>query len=110
MGQISEALANAYKGLFITVVIILAVMICFCLVRAIKGPTIADRLVAVNMIGTMVIVIIAILSLFFEEGYIVDICIIYAMISFLSIIVLTKVYTGVFEEGKRREIEKDGDI
>lgn len=60
----------------------------------------ADRIVAVNMIGTMVMVIIAILALLLNEGYLVDICLIYAMISFLAVIVLTKVYMGVHSENQ----------
>lgn len=79
----------------------LAVMVILCLIRAIIGPRIADRVVAVNMMGTMVLVIIAILALFLEEGYLVDICIIYAMISFLAVIILTKVYMGVYVEWKQ---------
>ena len=41
-----------------------------------------------------------------NEGYLVDICIIYAMISFLAVIVLTKVYMGVYQE--KKEEEDDG--
>ena len=58
----------------------------------------ADRIVAVNMMGTMVIVIIAVLALMLGEGYLADICIIYAMISFLAVTLLTKVYMGVYAE------------
>ena len=67
----------------------------------------ADRLVAVNMMGTMVMVMIAILALLLEEGYLVDICIIYAMISFLAVIVLTKVYMGVYQETRKKDRQKD---
>ena len=58
--------------------------------------------------GTLIMVIIAILSLQLQEGYLVDICIIYAMISFLAVIVLTKVYLGVYMEkhpDKQKELE-----
>ena len=86
---------------FLTVLLIpLALMLILCLVRAIKGPRTADRIVATNMMGTMTIVIIAILALILEEGYLVDICIIYAMISFLAVIVLTKVYLGIYLKQK----------
>ncbi|MBE5922832.1 MAG: sodium:proton antiporter, partial [Lachnospiraceae bacterium] len=60
----------------------------------------ADRLVAVNMIGTMVMVSICVLAVVMQEDYLVDICLIYAMISFLAIVVLTKVYTGVYMKEK----------
>ena len=43
-----------------------------------------------------------------EEGYLVDICLIYAMISFLAVIVLTKVYMGVYIQKKEEEEKKNG--
>ena len=60
--------------------------------------------------GTMVMVIISILALYLQEGYLVDICLIYAMISFLAVVVLTKVYTGVYlerKEQKREEVSEE---
>ena len=83
---------------FTAVLIILAILMMLCLLRAIIGPRIADRIVATNMMGTLVITMIAILSVMLEEGYLADICVIYAMISFLAVIVLTKVYMGVYRE------------
>lgn len=106
-------LQHAYSIVFTVALIILAVMTILCLVRAVLGPTIADRLVAVNMMGTMVMVIISILALRFGEGYLVDICLIYAMISFLAVVVLTKVYTGVYLERKNgrggEDAEEEGE-
>ena len=88
--------------------IVLAVLVVLCLVRAIIGPRVADRIVSVNMTGTMVIVMIAILALMLEEGYLADICLIYAMISFLAVIVLVKVYMGVYLEGKQEKDRENG--
>ena len=92
--------------LFAVILIYLACLLFLCLLRAVKGPSIADRLMAVNMMGTMVMVIISILALYLQEGYLVDICLIYAMISFLAVVVLTKVYTGVYLERKEQKREK----
>lgn len=93
-------LGQAYAFLLVGALVFLAVMVVLCLIRAIIGPRIADRVVAVNMMGTMVMVIISVLALLLEEGYLVDICLIYAMISFLAVIILTKVYMGVYTEWK----------
>lgn len=82
--------------ILITALIIFAILLFACLIRSIKGPAVADRLMAVNMMGTIVLVMIGILAILLEEGYLVDICIIYAMISFLAVIVLTKVYIGTY--------------
>lgn len=90
-----------YHYIYITILLVLAVMLFACLTRAIRGPRIADRLVSVNMMGTMVIVMIAVLALMLDEGYLVDVCLVYAMISFLSVVVLSKVYIGIYEEKRR---------
>ena len=105
MGEGIKGLAGAYRILFVAVLIFLAVLLMLCLVRAIIGPRIADRIVAVNMMGTMVMVIIAVLAVMMQEGYLVDICLIYAMISFLAVIILTKVYMGVYLAKKQKKEE-----
>ena len=94
-------LVAAYDTVFTAALVILAVMIVLCLIRAILGPRVADRIVAVNMMGTLVMVVIAILALKQKEGYLADICMIYAMISFLAVIVLTKVFLGIYRERKQ---------
>lgn len=100
-------LESAFDIVMTILPFLLAVMVFVCLIRAIKGPRVADRIVAINMMGTMTMVIIAILSVKMNEGYLVDICIIYAMISFLAVTLLTKVYMGVYaERQKKKETEK----
>lgn len=94
---------QAQKGLFLVVLIVLGLLFFAALVRAVRGPRVADRLVAVNMIGTMVMVMIAVLSLYLQEEYLLDICLIYAMASFLAVIVLSKVYIGIYEEQHLRK-------
>ena len=100
-------LEMAHKGIYWLVLFLLAAMLFACLIRAVRGPRIADRIVAVNMMGTMVMVIIAVLAVMLQEGYLADICLIYAMISFLAVIVLTKVYMGVYLEKKEKEESKN---
>lgn len=92
------------RSSFLTGALVLLVCLLFaCLLRAVKGPRVADRIVAVNMMGTMVMVIIGILALYLAEGYLVDICLIYAMVSFIAVIVLTKVYMGVYMQRRIAE-------
>ena len=102
-------LVQQFEGLFYGILSVLAVMLVLCLIRAVIGPRIADRLVAVNMMGTMVMVIISLLAVVKNQGYLVDICLIYAMISFLAVVVLTRIYTGVYREAKAREEKKGAD-
>ena len=99
-------LVQQFEWIFHIILVVLAILFLFCLIRAIIGPRIADRLVAVNMIGTMVMVSICILAVIMDAGYLVDICLIYAMISFLAIVVLTRIYTGVYKRDKECKGEK----
>ena len=95
--------ANAYDMLFQAVLVILALLTLLCLVRAIRGPRIADRVIAANMTGTLIVITICILSFLMNEGYLVDIAIIYTMLSFLAVVLLTKVYMGIYREKHRQE-------
>lgn len=101
-------LIQQYSALFYGILSVLALMLVLCLVRAVIGPRIADRLIAVNMMGTMVMVMIALLAVVKDQGYLVDICLIYAMISFLAVVVLTRIYTGVYREAKEHKKTERG--
>ena len=76
--------------------VFLGITVSLCLWLGIRGPRFTDRVVAVNMIGTKSILLIAALSLFLEESYLLDVCLIYSLISFLAVVVLTKTYMLAF--------------
>lgn len=95
-----EMIMKAENLLLTGTVIVLGILVILSIIRSVLGPRITDRIIAVNMTGTMVIAIIAVLSVFLDENYLVDVCLIYAMISFLSVVVLCKVYTGVYLQKK----------
>jgi len=76
--------------LLIFSILFLSATIFLCMFRAIKGPSAADRLIAVNVIGTKIIVLIIIVSFLLNETYFVDVAIVYALISFLSSILISK--------------------
>lgn len=100
-----DVIQQAYHLLMAAVVLILAALIILSIIRSILGPGISDRIIAVNMIGTMVIMITAIFSVWMDENYLVDVCLIYAMISFLGVVVLCKVYTGVYLQHKHMKAD-----
>ena len=101
-------LANAYEFLFHSALVVLAVMTLLCLIRAIQGPRIADRIVSINMISTLTIAMIAILAIRQNQGYLVDVALIYALIGFLAVVVLCKVYMGITLEAREKK-QKEGE-
>ena len=99
-------LLQRFGWIFYGILSVQAVLLILSLIRAVRGPRIADRLVAVNMMGTLVMTMIGLLAVLKDQGYLVDICLIYAMISFLAVVVLTRIYTGVYRDAKAHEKKK----
>lgn len=80
-------------GIIVICEVLLAVCALFSLVRAIIGPTTADRLIAVNMTGTQIICLICLVTARSGEGGFTDIAVIYALLSCLAAVVFTKIVT-----------------
>lgn len=102
-------LENAYHALYTVTFVVLVVLDFLCLIRAIRGPRIADRIVAINMISTITIGIIMVLVMMLGQGGLADVALIYALIGFLAVVVLCKVYMGITLENrdKKKEAEKN---
>lgn len=102
-----NALPSIAQPFFVGCCIVLAILILAVMIRTIMGPKIADRIMAVNMIGTLVMTLIAVISYINDESYLLDICLIYAAISFIAVIVLSKVYTERYLADKADEKAKE---
>lgn len=72
-----------------------------CLVRAILGPRYTDRVVALNLIATLVIMLVCLLSYLLGRSYLVDIAILYALLNLLAVALLSRV--SLFYHRKRKE-------
>jgi len=73
-------------------VIILACVL--CLYRVWRGPTGADRIVAVDILGIMIVGLCAILTISTERSWYIDIGIAWALQSFISTLALSKYLEG----------------
>ena len=90
---------KAYQILFSGALIWFSLLILIMLIRSIAGPRITDRLLSINMIGTMIISCIVLLSRVLKEPYLVDVALIYAMLSFISVLIMAMIYIPA---GKKR--------
>ena len=74
----------------ISIVILIAIFV--GLIRAFLGPTLFDRVLAANMVGTQTVLMVAVLG--FKEGRpeFLDIALVYVLISFVSTIAVLRVY------------------
>ncbi len=76
--------------MWIAAAIALAVFVVVVLIRLILGPTIPDRLVALDTVNTIVIVIMVILGAAFKEVLLIDVAIVYALLSFITTLFIAK--------------------
>lgn len=73
--------------------LILGVGIFLAFIRALRGPRFTDRIVAINMIGTMTTAIICMLSAYLGETSLVDVALVYTLLSFLAVVIICHVVT-----------------
>ena len=73
------------------------VTLLLALVRALLGPTLYDRIAAINMFGTKTVLLIAVLAFISGRMDLLDIALVYALINFIGVIaVLRLVAHGEF--------------
>ena len=80
---------------------VLATMV-LALVRALKGPTAYDRVLAVNMFGTKTVLLIAVIGFLTGRPDFLDLGLVYVLINFVGAIAILKFveFTGIGQETK----------
>lgn len=87
------------SGVFLGLGVVIGLLIAANLVRVAAGPTVFDRLVAVNMIGTKSILLLVVAGFVFGRVELfVDLAVAYALLSFV----------GVVAAGKYLELRRGG--
>jgi len=76
---------------FIWVCLILVLLsIAGLLYRVLRGPSIPDRLIALDAIGVMLISAIALLSVIFDTGFFMEVILLIAIMSFIGTVSFSK--------------------
>lgn len=83
---------------------VLSALILVTLLYAVLGKRYTDKIVATNIIGSLCINIIVLLAYFMDADYILDVAIVFAILSFLSVIVLCRIVQN-HVNGKKSEME-----
>ena len=82
---------NDFLSILLYIQIALAVP---CLYRIIRGPTIPDRMVGIDIFGILVVGICAIISIETDKDFILDIGIAWIILSFIGTLTLAKYLSG----------------
>lgn len=89
--------------MFAVTSIALLIVMALALIRAFVGPTLYDRILAVNNFGTKTVLLIAVLGFLGGRPEFLDIAIVYALINFISIIAVLR----FFEYAGKKKSEKE---
>lgn len=87
-----------FDYLLVVVLLLLTAGLFFSLLRAIRGPRMADRILGINMTGSLTTAAIGVLAVLLEQSWLLDVCLIYCMISFLAVVVLAKISIASHQE------------
>jgi len=78
---------------FLGVGIVLTLLMLLCLVRVTGGPTVLDRILGGNLIGTKTTVLLLLIGLLYDNvGMFVDIAIAYALLNFIATLAAVKYF------------------
>ncbi|MFO7926386.1 cation:proton antiporter [Natronomonas sp.] len=75
---------------FLGAAALLVVLALVVLYRAVVGPTMQDRVVAVNVLGTKTVLILALLAVALDSESFLDIALVYALLNFLMAVAISK--------------------
>ena len=74
--------------------IALCALMLLAMVRLVKGPTSADRVVALDAINTLVVAAMIVLGVVFQQIIFIDVAIIYALLSYVGTLFIAKYLGG----------------
>jgi len=64
------------------------------LYRVVRGPSPADRVIALDILGILIIGVLALLGLYYDQGFFMDIALIWALLSFVAALAFAKILEG----------------
>ena len=89
--------------MYIIPAVILLIVMGIALFRAFMGPTLYDRILAVNTFGTKTVLFIAVIDFLSGRPAFLDIAIVYALINFISVIGILR----FFEYSSKTVLEEE---
>lgn len=85
--------------MFAVTCIALLVIMAIALVRAFVGPSVYDRIMAVNMFGTKTVLFIAVFGFFTGRPDFLDIALVYTLINFIGVVAVLRFVERVTHTG-----------
>ena len=90
--------------MYYAVTIALGITMALALLRAILGPSLYDRVLAVNMIGTKTVLLLSVIAFVLGRPDFLDLALAYALINFIGILAVLEFFQ---DRARRRQAQKE---
>lgn len=78
--------------MFATAALLLLVTVSLALVRAVLGPSVLDRLLATNVIGTCTVLLLAVIGFLSERPEFLDLALVYGLLNVIGTVAVLKFF------------------
>ena len=92
--------------MYYAVTIALGITMALALLRAILGPSLYDRVLAVNMLGTKTVLLLSVIAFVLGRPDFLDLALAYALINFISVLAVLEFFQG---RALRRRAQKESE-
>ncbi|WP_027339106.1 monovalent cation/H+ antiporter complex subunit F [Halonatronum saccharophilum] len=75
-----------------SLIVVIVISILITAYRVVKGPTVFDRIVAADSIGIMFLLILVLLSLYYERYIFIDVALVFGVLLFIDVLVMAKYF------------------
>ena len=100
---------QCYDYLFWGVLVALALCVVAVLIYILKAHLTVDRIIGINLVGTIVVMVIVVLTFLLGEDYLADIALIYVVLSFIAVMMLCRIYINLYQRNQRKKEEASHD-
>ena len=104
-----QLIAQCYHYLFWGALLLLGAGLIAVLVYIIRSHLTVDRIIGINLVGTIVVMVIVVLTFLLGEDYLADIALIYVVLSFIAVMMLCRIYINLYQRNQRKEEEASHD-
>jgi multicomponent Na+:H+ antiporter subunit F len=88
----ASSLVESVRAAYIVAAMAILVTMTLAMTRALLGPTVYDRVLAVNMFGTKTVLIVSVLGFLTGRPDFLDLAVLYALINFIGTLAVLKFF------------------
>ncbi|MCK8825929.1 monovalent cation/H+ antiporter complex subunit F [Fuchsiella alkaliacetigena] len=89
------------EPILLAVILTVVASIILIFFRILRGPTIFDRIAAADSIGVLFLLVLVLLSVYFDRPAFLDVALVYGILLFMGVLMFARYFA------KRREVKED---